>query len=162
MVTQACECDMCWFSFHYDRTADAESLIGIIGGSEHHFWKSNPQRLNSQDTNLACSINNPFWQPLDYYITECIDNHFCRMTVYEVHFPLLGRNGFQVKAGNEKFAAALSRCRQNFKYQNLTSSFGRQRRRNALELRAARLFFHIQPIKSSIWGVVVAVVVVIS
>ena len=83
------------------------------------------------------------------------------MTVYEVHFPLLGRNGFQVKAGNEKFAAALSRCRQNFKYQNLTSSFSRQRRA-ALELRAARLFFLIQPIKSSIWGVVVAVAVVIS
>ena len=84
------------------------------------------------------------------------------MTVCEVHFRLLRRNGFQVKAENEKFAAALLRCRQNFKYQSLTSSFGRQRRRNALELRAARLFFVIQPIKSSIWGVVVAVAVVIS
>ena len=83
------------------------------------------------------------------------------MTACEVYFRLLRRNGFQVKAGNEKFAAALSRCRQNFKYQNLTSSFGRQRRRSALEVRAARLFFLIQPIKSSIWGVV-AVAVVIS
>ena len=32
---------------------------------------------------------------------------------------------FQAKAKNEKFTAASSRCRQNLKYENFTSSFGR-------------------------------------
>ena len=53
-----------------------------------------------------------------------------------MHFRLLGRNGFQVKAENERFAAAVSPCRQNLKYDNFTSSLGRL------------LFLLIQPIKS--------------
>ena len=44
-----------------------------------------------------------------------------------VHFHLLGTNGFQVKAKNESFTAASSRCHQNFKHENFTSSFGRPR-----------------------------------
>ena len=44
-----------------------------------------------------------------------------------VQFRLLGTNGFQVEAKNESFTAASSRCRQNFKYENFTSSFGRLR-----------------------------------
>ena len=43
----------------------------------------------------------------------------------EVHFRLLGTNGFHVKS--ERFSATSSRCRQNRKYENLTSSFGRLR-----------------------------------
>ena len=43
----------------------------------------------------------------------------------EVHFCLFGTNGFHVKAENEKFIAEGLRCRQNFKYENFTSSFGR-------------------------------------
>ena len=39
----------------------------------------------------------------------------------------LGTNGFHVKAKNEKFTAASSRCRQNLKYENFTSWFGRLR-----------------------------------
>ena len=35
----------------------------------------------------------------------------------EVHFCLLGTNGFLVKAKNETFTAADSRCRQNLKYE---------------------------------------------
>ena len=42
----------------------------------------------------------------------------------EVHFCLLGTNGFHVKAENEKFTAAGLRCRQNLEYENFTSSFG--------------------------------------
>ena len=42
----------------------------------------------------------------------------------EMHFRLLGTNGFQVKAKSERFTAASSRCRQNLKYENFTSSFG--------------------------------------
>ena len=41
----------------------------------------------------------------------------------EVHFRLLGTNGFQIKAKNGRFAAAGSRCRQNLKYENFTSLF---------------------------------------
>ena len=40
-----------------------------------------------------------------------------------VHFRLLGTTGFHVKAKSERFTAASSRCRQNFKYENFTSSF---------------------------------------
>ena len=44
-----------------------------------------------------------------------------------VHFRLLGTNCFHVKAKNQRFTAARSRCRQNLKYENFTSSFGRLR-----------------------------------
>ena len=40
----------------------------------------------------------------------------------EVHFRLLGTNGFQEEAKNERFTAVGSRRRQNFKYENFTSS----------------------------------------
>ena len=43
----------------------------------------------------------------------------------ELHFQLHGTNGFHVKAKSERFTAASSRCRQNLKYENFTSSFGR-------------------------------------
>ena len=45
----------------------------------------------------------------------------------KVFFRLLGTNGFHVKAGNERFPAGASRCRQKLKYENSTSSFGRLR-----------------------------------
>ena len=44
----------------------------------------------------------------------------------ELHCRLLGTNGVHVKAKNERFTAAGSRCRQNL-YENFTSSFGRLR-----------------------------------
>ena len=44
-----------------------------------------------------------------------------------VHFRLFDTNGFDVKAKNERFTAASSRCRQNLKYENFTSSFRRLR-----------------------------------
>ena len=45
----------------------------------------------------------------------------------EVHFRLLGTNGFHAKTKNESFTVAGSRCRQNLKNENFTSSFGRLR-----------------------------------
>ena len=45
----------------------------------------------------------------------------------EVHFRLLGTNDFHAKAQIERFSAACLRCRQNLKYENFTSSFGRLR-----------------------------------
>ena len=44
-----------------------------------------------------------------------------------VHFHFLGMNGFHVKAKNERFTAASSRCRQNLNRENFMSSFGRLR-----------------------------------
>ena len=45
----------------------------------------------------------------------------------ELHFRLLVTNGFHVKAKREISTAASLRCRQNLKYENFTSSFGRLR-----------------------------------
>ena len=61
----------------------------------------------------------------------------------------------------ERLTAAGLRCRQNFKYENVTSSFDYVEK-NAPKGDAARLFFAIQPIKSLICSVVLAVAVVIS
>ena len=49
----------------------------------------------------------------------------------EVYFRLIGTNGFHIKAENERFTAAGSRCRQNLKYKNSTSSLGRLRQKLA-------------------------------
>ena len=46
----------------------------------------------------------------------------------EVHFHLLGTNGYHAKAKNERFTAASSRSRQNLKYENFTSSFARSQK----------------------------------
>ena len=44
-----------------------------------------------------------------------------------VYFPLLCTNCFHVRAENERFSGAGSSCRQNLKYENFTSSYGRLR-----------------------------------
>ena len=78
---------------------------------------------------------------------------------------LLGTSGFHLKVKNKRFNAAASRCRQNLKYENFTSSCSRLRQKHYIKKRAARasrLFFLIlliQPIKSVIFGVVVAVAI---
>ena len=72
--------------------------------------------------------------------------------ISEVYFRLLGTYGIHAKAKKERFSAAGFRCRQNLKYENFTSSFGRLRQNIAPK--SVRLFFLIQPIKSMICGVV--------
>ena len=52
-----------------------------------------------------------------------------------MYFRLLGTNRSHVKAKNERFTGVGSRCRQNLKYENFTSSFGRQQRDLASRLR---------------------------
>jgi len=42
--------------------------------------------------------------------------------IAKLNFRLLSTNGFHVKAKAEKFTAASSRCRQNVKHENFTSS----------------------------------------
>ena len=49
----------------------------------------------------------------------------------KVYFRLPGTNSFEVKTENERFSAAGWRCRQNLKYENFTSSFGRLRQKIA-------------------------------
>ena len=44
-----------------------------------------------------------------------------------VRFRLFGTSSFHVKTKNERFTAACLRCRQNFKYENFSSSFARLR-----------------------------------
>ena len=80
----------------------------------------------------------------------------------KVYSRLLGTNGIHVKVENERFSAADLRCPQNLKHENFTASFGSLRQKIAVRkraARAARLFFLIQPIKSLICGVMVAVVI---
>ena len=64
----------------------------------------------------------------------------------ELHFRLLGTDGFHVKAKNERFTAANSRCRQNVKYENFTLSFGRLRQniapRKACSTCSTIIFLH--------------------
>ena len=88
-------------------------------------------------------------------------NYSMLMTLYkigEVHFRLLGTNGYHVKAKSERFSATSSRCRQNLKCENFTSSFLRLRQNIAAKCVPSYLqhdcFFFIQPIKSLICGVV--------
>ena len=49
----------------------------------------------------------------------------------EVYFRLLGTNGYHVKAKKERFSATGWRFRQNLKYENFPSSFGRPRQKIA-------------------------------
>ena len=58
------------------------------------------------------------------------------VTLYKIGeelFCLFGTNGFHVKAKNKRCTAADSRCHQNLKYENFTSSFGRLRQKIALK-----------------------------
>ena len=67
--------------------------------------------------------------------------------IREVHFRLLGRNGFHVKAENERFTAVLSSEPQKRKFHFViwqTTSKNCTKKRAA---QGARLFFLIQPIK---------------
>ena len=43
----------------------------------------------------------------------------------EVHFCLVGTNGFHSKAENERFTAGSSRCNHNLMYENFRLSFGK-------------------------------------
>ena len=49
--------------------------------------------------------------------------------IAEVYFHLLGTNGFRVR--EKSFPAEGLRCRQNFKYENFSSSFGKLRQKIA-------------------------------
>ena len=93
----------------------------------HRIWRNvTIGNLRSYDGN--CNENVTL--KLNFAVSEVFCDYFMLVTLYkigELHFRLLGTNGFQVKAKSERFTAASSRCRQNLKYENFTSSFGRLR-----------------------------------
>ena len=81
----------------------------------------------------------------------------------ELHFRLLGTNGFHVNAKSERFTAATPCCRQNLKYVKFHVAVWQTTSKHCTKkraTRAARLFFFIQLIKSLICSVVVDVAVV--
>ena len=72
---------------------------------------------------------------------------------------------FHVKVKNERFTAAGSRCRQNLKYESLTTSFGGLRQKFApksVPHVQHDYFSSFSQSKSSICGVALAAAVVIS
>ena len=82
--------------------------------------------LRSYDGN--CNEN--FTLKLDFELSKVFCDYSMLVTLHKiggVHFRLLGTNVFHVKLKNERFTVASSRCRQNLKYENFTSSFGRLR-----------------------------------
>ena len=56
-----------------------------------------------------------------FYVNHVVQNRRSALS-------LAWHEWFSAKATIERFTAAGSRCRQNFKYENFTSSFGRLRR----------------------------------
>ena len=87
------------------------------------------------------------------------------VTLYEkgeVYFRFLCTSGFHVKPENERFTSAGSRSRQNLKYENFTSSFGRLREEITPKIVLHDYFSLVQPIMFLICDVVVAVTVVVS
>ena len=77
----------------------------------------------------------------------------------EVHFRLLGTNGFHAKAENERFTAAGWRCRQ--KLECRLSDYVKELHQEAF-CTCSTIIFLTRPIKSLICGVLVAIAVVIS
>ena len=67
---------------------------------------------------------------LNFALSKVFCDYSRLVTLYKiggVHFHLLDTNVFHVNAKNERFTAASFRCRQNLKYENFMSSFGRLR-----------------------------------
>ena len=82
--------------------------------------------LRSYDGN--CKENVTF--KLNFALSRVSYDYSMLITLYKiggVHFRLLRTDGFHLKAKNERFSHASSRCRQNLKFENFTSLFGRLR-----------------------------------
>ena len=99
----------------------------LLGTSCYHL-KAKNKRLRSLSYDGNCKEN--FTLKLNFTLNLVFCDYSVFITLYkigEVHFRLLGTNGFHVKAKSERFIAASSRCRHKIKYENFTSSFGRLR-----------------------------------
>ena len=98
----------------------------------------NKQLWNGNYFLITASSSHPLLGSLRSCDGNCNENvtlkvfydYLVLITLYEIgelHFRLLGTNGFHDKAKSERFTAASSRCRQNLKCENFTSPFGRLR-----------------------------------
>ena len=101
--------------FRYRRVVYLNSLLGS---------------LRSYDCNENVTLK------LNFASSSVFCDYSMLVTLYKiggVHFRLLGTIafGFHVKAKNDRFTAASSRCRQSLKYDNFPSSFGRLRQKIA-------------------------------
>ena len=111
--------------------------------------------LRSYDGN--CKENVTF--KLNFALSRVSYDYSMLITLYKiggVHFRLLRTDGFHLKAKNKRFSHASSRCRQNLKFENFTSLFGRLRQNIApksVPHVQHDYSFCIRPIKSFICGV---------
>ena len=81
-----------------------------------------PLLRNLRSYNGNCSENVTL--NLDFALSSVFCDYSMLITLYKLgalHFCLLSTNGFHVKAKNDMFTAASSRCRQNLQYENFTS-----------------------------------------
>ena len=76
----------------------------------------------------------------------------------KVHFRLLGTDVYQVKANNERLTTAIALSSEP-QIRQFHGVIWQTTSKNCTKKRAAPLFFLIQPIKSLVYGVEVAVVV---
>ena len=86
--------------------------------------------LRSYDGNCKENVS----LKLNFALSQVSCDYSMLITLYKIGgvlFRLLATNGFRVKAKKERFTAASSRCRQNLKYENFPSSFGRLRQKIA-------------------------------
>ena len=100
----------------------------FLGTSGYHLKAKNKRLRSLRSYDGNCKENVTI--KLNFTLNLVFCDYSVFITLYrigEVHFRLLGTNGFHVKAKSERFTAASSRCRHNLKYENFTSSFGRLR-----------------------------------
>ena len=89
----------------------------LLGTSCYHLKAKNKRlrSLRSYDGNCKENVT----LKLNFTLNLVFCDYSVFITLYkigEVHFRLLGTNGFHVKANSERFTAASSRCRHNLKY----------------------------------------------
>ena len=115
---------------HYDRFVLVAVVVIIIVVFICTVVIISIRSLRSYDGNCNENVTLTF----DFALSKLFCDYSMLVTLYKiggVHFRLLGTNGFHVKLKNERFTVASFRCRQNLKYENFMSSFGRLRQNTA-------------------------------
>ena len=82
----------------------------------------------------------------------------CEMNEESIH--LIDTNGYHEKLENERFSVSGSRCRQDLKFEVVTSSFGRLRQRNVFNVQCFSFSLN-KVIISLIFDIVAAVALVV-
>ena len=93
-----------------------------------------------------------------FYDCQSVLLTLCEMNEEAIH--LIGTNGDHEKLENERFSVSGSRCRQDLKFEIVTSSFGRLRQRNVFSVQC--FSFSLNKVIISLpFGVVAAVALVV-